>query len=300
VTRADCRIRSVCGVVAAPVATPEKDPYSIHRQQVKVSNLTLPDRREAPFLAEFRHYSLPRVALPQRGGKTQEWAYVCTDTGATVNHVRRVADTGMLVSLNRDHEIVNGSAAFFHTLGTSADELCGRRLYDLVVPGQREPLVHLLTQLSDGTTDRFMSQVTMSRRVASALPGLLAATALRSGRPGIGTVALFVRTAGEADSGGMDDARSLAEMDAKILEGVAAGLTSSVLASRLFVSRQTVEYHIGRLLKRFGVPSRSALIAYSYSVGILCVDTWPPQVLIEELSPTGFAQLRRALGVGCQ
>lgn len=69
--------------------------------------------------------------------------------------------------------------------------------------------------------------------------------------------------------------------DARILEGVAAGASSVQLASRLFLSRQGVEYHIGRLLRRFRVPNRTALVGRAYSLGIFDSGSWPPRVLRE-------------------
>jgi DNA-binding CsgD family transcriptional regulator len=66
--------------------------------------------------------------------------------------------------------------------------------------------------------------------------------------------------------------------DARILEGVASGASSVQLAASLFLSRQGVEYHIGRLLRRFRVPNRTALVGRAYSLGIFDSGSWPPKV----------------------
>jgi DNA-binding CsgD family transcriptional regulator len=66
--------------------------------------------------------------------------------------------------------------------------------------------------------------------------------------------------------------------DAGILEGVASGASSVQLAASLFLSRQGVEYHIGRLLRRFRVPNRTALVGRAYSLGIFDSGSWPPKV----------------------
>lgn len=66
--------------------------------------------------------------------------------------------------------------------------------------------------------------------------------------------------------------------DACILEGIASGASSVQLAASLFLSRQGVEYHIGRLLRRFRVPNRTALVGRAYSLGIFDSGSWPPKV----------------------
>ncbi|WP_433132775.1 response regulator transcription factor [Micromonospora sp. CA-240977] len=66
--------------------------------------------------------------------------------------------------------------------------------------------------------------------------------------------------------------------DAGILEGVASGASSVQLAASLYLSRQGVEYHIGRLLRRFRVSNRTALVGRAYSLGIFESGSWPPKV----------------------
>ncbi|MEN3615700.1 LuxR C-terminal-related transcriptional regulator [Plantactinospora sp. ZYX-F-223] len=73
----------------------------------------------------------------------------------------------------------------------------------------------------------------------------------------------------------------LNDRDAVILEGVASGASSVQLAASLFLSQQGVSYHIGRLLRRFRVPNRTALVGRAYSLGIFDSGSWPPRVLRE-------------------
>jgi DNA-binding CsgD family transcriptional regulator len=67
-------------------------------------------------------------------------------------------------------------------------------------------------------------------------------------------------------------------LDACILEGVASGASSMQLAARLFLSRQGVEYHIGRMMRLFRVSNRTALVCRAYSLGIFDSGSWPPRI----------------------
>nr|WP_276615423.1 LuxR C-terminal-related transcriptional regulator [Nonomuraea basaltis] len=68
-------------------------------------------------------------------------------------------------------------------------------------------------------------------------------------------------------------------MDAQIIEGIAAGLSTVPVALRLNLGRQGVEYHVTSLLSKLKAPSRTALISRAYAMGVLNVGAWPPKVL---------------------
>ncbi|WP_185149029.1 LuxR C-terminal-related transcriptional regulator [Streptomyces sp. Ag109_O5-1] len=188
------------------------------------------------------------------------------------------AGAGIILFLGPKQEIKYGNREFFRAFGANADELCGRQFHDLVVSHQREPLTRHLTELFNGTADQFSGRIAVPRRDALPLTGVLTAWVLRGSLPHGAAAVLSVRTVGKGGAGGIDDVRSLSKVDGKILEGIAVGLTSEVLASRLFISRQTVEYRIGRLLRKLSVSNRVALVARAYAVGVLRVDVWPPRV----------------------
>ncbi|WP_405773923.1 LuxR C-terminal-related transcriptional regulator [Streptomyces sp. NBC_01538] len=71
---------------------------------------------------------------------------------------------------------------------------------------------------------------------------------------------------------------SLAEIPSHVLEGLAAGLSTQQLASRLGLSSHGVEYHVSSMLRKLKAPNRSALVARAYALGILVPNCWPPQV----------------------
>ncbi|MBZ3900163.1 MULTISPECIES: LuxR C-terminal-related transcriptional regulator [Streptomyces] len=71
---------------------------------------------------------------------------------------------------------------------------------------------------------------------------------------------------------------ALAEVPSRVLEGVAAGLSTQQLATRLGLSSHGVEYHISVMLKKLKAPNRSALVARAYALDILVAHCWPPRV----------------------
>lgn len=76
----------------------------------------------------------------------------------------------------------------------------------------------------------------------------------------------------------MQPSLSLSDIDARIIECIAAGERTISIATKLYLSRQGVEYHVSKMLQHLRVPNRPALIAKAYCMGILTADTWPPEV----------------------
>ena len=70
----------------------------------------------------------------------------------------------------------------------------------------------------------------------------------------------------------------LAKLDARILEGLAHGDSTELIATRLFLSRQAVSYHVAAMLRTFKVANRASLISKAYCAGVLDSASWPPRV----------------------
>jgi DNA-binding NarL/FixJ family response regulator len=64
----------------------------------------------------------------------------------------------------------------------------------------------------------------------------------------------------------------------RVLELVALGLSSREIGERLWISRQTVTYHISNLLAGLGVQTRTGLVARAYALGLLEPGCWPPHM----------------------
>ena len=70
---------------------------------------------------------------------------------------------------------------------------------------------------------------------------------------------------------------TLEPVAARILELVATGATTAVVARHVGLTVDGVNYHLGRLCRRLDVPNRVALVARAYVLGLLDPSTWPPR-----------------------
>ena len=86
------------------------------------------------------------------------------------------------------------------------------------------------------------------------------------------------RVASSAELRGIGPSRVPSPAQLRVLELVALGLSSREIGARLWISRQTVTYHIGNLLTELGASSRAGLVARAYAVGILEPGCWPPHL----------------------
>jgi PAS domain S-box-containing protein len=195
-----------------------------------------------------------------------------------MNRPALAADAETLVFLNRNQQVQYASPEFFQQFGGSAEELCGQPFRNLVTPDLREGVESHLKQLLLGARDKYSHRTVLLRRSASPLITTLTATALKGSSPNRALAIQLARPVDGSAPRPADRGPSLSEMSAKVLEGTAVGLTSEVLAARLFISCKTVDYHIARMLRQFDMPNRAALIALAYSTGILKTGIWPPRV----------------------
>jgi PAS domain S-box-containing protein len=216
-----------------------------------------------------------RVAV-EPAGRVQSKA-----TGARMGHSALTTDREVLVFLDRKHQMQYGSPEFFRQFGGSGEELYGKPFRSLIESDLRETLDRDLNQLLVGDRDQFSHRIALRRRSATPLSAVLTATALWGSSPNRAVAIQLFRPTDPAGPKTVSERLVIGEMAAKILEGTAAGLTSEFLASRLFISPKTVDYHISRMLRQFGMPNRVALIALAYSTGILQINSWPPRVADE-------------------
>ncbi|GAA1643068.1 helix-turn-helix transcriptional regulator [Actinoplanes couchii] len=187
-----------------------------------------------------------------------------------------------MAHLDRNLAVRHANPEFFRRFGETSAELCGRKFADLIHPSVRAPMMRNFTRLLEGKQHRFTSSVIAVRPDAEPLTGTISGVVVQGGAPDATGVLVLMRP---------DDSESLAEpavvsrkkilskTDAKILEGIASGMSTIPLAARLFLSRQGVEYHVAGLLRKLKVPNRAALVSRAYSMGALTVGVWPPKVV---------------------
>ncbi|TBO61565.1 hypothetical protein EYS09_00300 [Streptomyces kasugaensis] len=69
----------------------------------------------------------------------------------------------------------------------------------------------------------------------------------------------------------------------RILEGVAAGLSSGRLSRELHLSSKTIDYHVRVMSDKLQAPNRVALVSRAFVLQILRTDTWPPRIAPEAM-----------------
>ena len=188
-----------------------------------------------------------------------------------------------VANLDGDLRVLEANDDFLHKIGRSAPEVYGQHFGDFVHPSMRQVILQHLGRLADGTRLRFSTRFVGVRSLTTRLSGGMTGLAVRGDDGKVTKIVLLVRP----DNGveplwtSAHKRRPLSELDALVLEGVAAGSSTVQLAAKLYLSRQGVEYHVGAMLRRFKCSNRSALVAKAYTQGILTMGQWPPKVIAE-------------------
>ncbi|PNG89741.1 response regulator transcription factor [Streptomyces sp. DR7-3] len=73
----------------------------------------------------------------------------------------------------------------------------------------------------------------------------------------------------------------LSSVQARILEGVAAGFSSGRLSRELYLSSKTIDYHVRVMSDKLQAPNRAALVSRAFVLQILRTDSWPPRITCE-------------------
>ena len=176
--------------------------------------------------------------------------------------------------------VVEASVDFVRDFGRSAVELRGEPLPELLHPSVRTQITEQLHRLLDGQRTRFVEWALALRPGSAAFDAELTGIAVcgDSGRVE-GLMVLLRPEKGDRGPVVAERGKLLSRMDARILEGLAAGASTVQLAGLLFLSCGGVEYHLTALLRSMKVRNRSALVSKAYSMGLFCVGSWPPRVL---------------------
>lgn len=184
-----------------------------------------------------------------------------------------------------DHSgrVVQANGDFCRQFGRTPREVHGREFGELLHPSVREKITQQLGRLVYGQRARFTDRIVALRPGDAAFTAELTGLAINGDGGQVDGVMVLVRPErGERLGRGVATrGKLLTKMDAQILEGVAAGVTTPQLATRLFLSRGGVEYHVAALLRKLKVKNRVALISRAYSKGVFDVGSWPPKVLPE-------------------
>ncbi|MFG2137885.1 helix-turn-helix transcriptional regulator [Streptomyces sp. NPDC048650] len=199
-------------------------------------------------------------------------------------HQRREAEESLCAL--RDHSglpcalisaggrILQASAAAAELLGARLSDLIGRRAHTLLAPAPE------LRELRRGWHALIARR---SRRIQTSAVLLDVRGRQRRARLHLTTVG---RSAARASSvwavvthQGLahEPHPPLTASQVRILALLAAGRSNGEIAASLHLSRQTVDYHLSRLRDLLEAPTRCALVARAYVLGILEPQTWPPR-----------------------
>ena len=189
-----------------------------------------------------------------------------------------------MASLNADLRVQEANEPFLAELAGPGQPLKGRELFDFLQLRTQSDLRRQLMRLAAGWTTRVVERVNAVRVGDQANPAQLTAVSTKS--DGHADVRVVVMLQLDDEPGAGPAVRTgtrpqLTDLDARILKGVAMGMSTVNLATKLFLSRQGVEYHVGTMLKKFKASNRPELVSRAYSIGVLDASCWPPRVAPE-------------------
>jgi len=187
-----------------------------------------------------------------------------------------------MANLDTGMRVLEANKYFFKQFGRGAADVRGRSFYDFLHPSVRGKFQYQFNRLVEGRNPRFAEHAVALGDKDALFGGELTGIAVpgRSGRVE-GVMVLLQPDEAQRSTMVAGKEKLLSEVDAKILEGVAAGESTVQLAAKLYLSRGGVEYHVTTLLRKLKVTNRPALVSKGYSMGILGVGQWPPRVLPE-------------------
>ncbi|MDY7086203.1 MAG: PAS domain-containing protein [Actinomycetota bacterium] len=187
--------------------------------------------------------------------------------------------------LDRVQRIENANDEFVRRLGRHGRDVRGRELREFLHTDDAARVSRRLGELSADPGGRVSERVSSAPYRGGSVRGELTGVAVAD-RTGTteGVIVLVELDDAEPDSPFSAARRQpLSELDARILEGVGAGVSTMQLAATLYLSRGGVEYHVKSLLRRFKVKNRPALISKAYSTGVFRMGLWPPRVSAEHV-----------------
>lgn len=185
-----------------------------------------------------------------------------------------------LIALDTELRIRVANMEFLRHLQCTPAAIEGSRLADILAPQVRADLLTRLTEVAQGRCEWASGRIEASYTHSPVLTGEIAAVALHgeARQTGLAVVVIVYPDGKPARQDRFRAGHVLTEVEAHILEGIAAGHPTIKLAPALHLSRQGVEYHVTAMMRRFRVPNRTALISRAYALGILSNESWPPRV----------------------
>ncbi|MBP2478829.1 PAS domain S-box-containing protein [Crossiella equi] len=162
---------------------------------------------------------------------------------------------------------------FAALLGTSPARLHGTVLTTLMAARQQDAHDRLMRELGSGARGRRTLAVRWApRRTGRTRTGTLTLQVVKDVEASL----LLTLAADPETPGTADTPPELSTRETEILTRVAAGDTTSAIASAVGLTPDGVTYHVTQLCRRFQAANRTALVARAYTTGVLDAAVWPP------------------------
>lgn len=161
--------------------------------------------------------------------------------------------------------------------GLSPGQMRGRRLLDLFRPSSSAAgqLGRLAEALRLGHRSRYTIDVRWRQGAREPeREGELLVDPVGDPSPEFPTLLAVLRVRDEPVA--REPVAEVSEVEGLILALAAAGATTAAIGKAVGLTVDGVNYHLGRLTRRWRVPNRTALVAKAYVLGVLTPGQWPP------------------------
>ena len=173
---------------------------------------------------------------------------IVDDLGAPPEAVKRVAEV---------HRALPSAKVVLFVPDTSLDWL-----EDAVCAGAHAVLSKAIDPMSAGTLLREIVRGTVFHCLAD--PSIRAGQVARDADPG-------------------HEALGLTQRELELLRLVASGATNSLLARQLFVTEQTVKFHLSNIYRKLGVANRTQASRFAYAHGLVPAAVTPPTDTLDDV-----------------
>jgi PAS domain S-box-containing protein len=186
-----------------------------------------------------------------------------------------------VATLDQNAKVIEANVDLVRQFGRPPSDIRGRSFCDLLHPSVRDKIGHQFARLAARQRARFDEGMIAVRPDDTVFSGELTGIAVHGGGGIVENLMVLVRPDQNQRGEQLLTRRKqlLTDMETRVLEGVAAGVSTVQLASMLYLSRGGVEYHVTMLLRKLKVNNRPALVSKAYSMGIFRLGSWPPRVL---------------------
>ncbi|MET7572093.1 PAS domain S-box protein [Streptomyces sp. NPDC005492] len=182
-----------------------------------------------------------------------------------------------MAKLDIGFRLVEVNTEFSERFGCRPAELGGRSFGDLLHADARTLVSRQFSRLLTDQGARFTEPTIVFRQKDSTVfSGELTGFTV-SGDSGDGLMALVCPGGSRQDPPPAPHRLVLTDIEARILEGVAVGMSTVNLASTLYLSRGGIGYHVDTLMRKLKVKNRPAAVSKAYAIGLIRPG-WPPRV----------------------